>query len=118
GKLFALAMVGAIGAIVGLSWAATTAITLLATLTDRVPGSVVFWQAAVSALSVLILAAAFAALYRYTPQRPVAFADVGLAALVTSLGWEGTRRLLAIYLERTDMISGYGPIGAAMALLF
>jgi membrane protein len=118
GKLFALAMVGAIGAIVASSWAATAGIAVLAAMTDRIPGSVVFWQAAVSALSVLILAAAFAALYRYTPQREVEWADVVGAALFTAVLWEVSRRLLAIYLERTDMISGYGPIGAAMALLF
>jgi membrane protein len=118
GKLFALAMVAAIGAIVALSWAATGAIAVLSAMTDRVPGSVAFWQAAVSVLSVAILAAAFAALYRFTPQRSVELADVGVAALITAAVWEATRRLLAIYLERTDMISGYGPIGAAMALLF
>jgi hypothetical protein len=67
---------------------------------------------------VLTIAGAFLVLYRFTPRRRVELADVWPAALVTALAWEGTRRLLAFYMEQNNMISGYGPIGAAMALLF
>jgi membrane protein len=118
GKLFALAMVAAIGGVALASWAATAAINLLAAFTTVVPGSVLLWQAVVSLLSVLTIAAGFFVLYRYSPQRRVAFADVWPAALTTALIWEATRRILAFYLEKNNMISGYGPIGAAMALLF
>lgn len=118
GKLFALAMVGALGAVAGLSFLATAAIHVLARFTAGVPGSVALWQALVSAVSWLALAAVFFVLYRYTPRRPVQAADIWPAALSTAAVWEITRRLLALYLERTDLISGYGPIGAAMALLF
>jgi membrane protein len=117
-KLFALAMVAAIGGVALASWVATAAIGLLAAFTDVIPGSVLVWQAAVSLVSVLTMAAAFFVLYRYTPRRQVEFADIWPAALVTALLWEATRRLLAFYLEKNNMISGYGPIGAAMALLF
>ena len=48
----------------------------------------------------------------------MAFGEIWPAALATALLWEGTRRALAIYLGQNNMISGYGPIGAAMALLF
>jgi membrane protein len=118
GKLFALAMVAAIGGVALASWAATAAINLLASFTTVIPGSVLLWQAVVSLVSVLTMAAGFFVLYRYSPQRRVAFADVWPAALTTALIWEATRRILAFYLEKNNMISGYGPIGAAMALLF
>jgi membrane protein len=118
GKLFALAMVGALGAVAGLSFLATAAINLLERFTQAIPGSAAFWQALVSLVSFLALAVVFFVLYRYTPRRPVQAADIWPAALVTAGVWEVTRRLLALYLERTDLISGYGPIGAAMALLF
>jgi membrane protein len=118
GKLFALAMIAAIGAIVALSWGATAALAVVATVTDWLPGSVALWQGAVSLLSVLLLAVGLGALYRFTPQRAVEIKDVAAAALITAAVWEASRRLLAVYLERTDLISGYGPIGAAMALLF
>ncbi len=118
GKLFALAMVAAIGGIALASFAATAVIGLLAQFTDLVPGSGPFWQAVVSLFSGLTIATAFALLYRYTPRCEVRWADVWPAAVATALAWEATRRLLAIYFEHTDMISGYGPIGAVMALMF
>jgi membrane protein len=118
GKLFALAMVAAIGGVALLSWLASAAVSILGAFTDLIPGSVVLWQALVSALSVLTIAGAFFVLYRFTPRRQVERGDIWPAALITALLWEGTRRLLAFYLEQNNMISGYGPIGAAMALLF
>jgi membrane protein len=118
GKLFALAMVAAIGGVAGLSFGATAAINILAQFTDLIPGSAVLWQIVVSVVSVLVIALAFYLLYRYTPRRDIRAADVWPAALVTAVIWEATRRLLTFYFQQTDMISGYGPIGAVMALLF
>jgi membrane protein len=118
GKLFALAMVAAIGGVALASWAATAAVGLLAAFTDLIPGSVALWQLAVSLLSVLTIAAAFFVLYRFAPRRRVEAGDIWPAALATAVLWEGVRRLLAFYLEKNNMISGYGPIGAAMALVF
>jgi membrane protein len=118
GKLFALAMVAAIGGVAITSWAATASISLLSAYTHVIPGSAVIWQLAVSALSVLTIAGAFLVLYRFTPRRQIDLVDVWPAALTTALLWELTRRIVAFYLAQNDMISGYGPIGAAMALLF
>ena len=66
----------------------------------------------------LTIAGAFLVLYRFTPRRQIELADVWPAALTTALLWELTRRIVAFYLEQNNMVSGYGPIGAAMALLF
>lgn len=118
GKLFALAMVAAIGGVAVASWAATAAIDILAAFTNVIPAGARLWQILVSALSVLTIAGAFLVLYRFTPRRQIDVADVWPAALTTALLWELTRRIVAFYLAKTDMISGYGPIGAAMALLF
>jgi hypothetical protein len=117
-KLFALAMVSAIGGVALLSWVATAAVGIMATFTDIIPGAALLWQAAISAMSTLTMAGAFFVLYRYTPRRKIELADVWPAALATAVLWEVTRRLLAFYLEKNNMISGYGPIGAAMALVF
>jgi len=118
GKLFALMMVVAIGGVAIASWFATAAISVLSAYTQIIPGSALAWQAAVSALSALTNAAAFLVLYRFTPRRPIGLADVWPAALTTALLWELTRRIVAFYLTQNNMVSGYGPIGAAMALLF
>lgn len=118
GKLFALAMVIAIGGVALVSWVATAAVGILAAYTNMIPAGAQLWQALVSALSVLMIAGAFLVLYRFTPRRQIELADVWPAALATALLWEATRRIVSFYLAQTDMISGYGPVGAAMALLF
>ena len=118
GNLFALGTVAGIGGVASLSFGATAAVNLLATWTDVIPGSVFVWQVVVSLLSLLTMAGAFMVLYFFAPQRKMQLMDVLPAALVTSVVWEVTRRLLAFYLEQNNMISGYGPIGAAMALFF
>jgi membrane protein len=118
GKLFALAMVGGIGLVVLASFVATAAVHVVQGLTGDIPGTVWLWQAVVSLLSLLTMAGVFFVLYRFAPQRKIAVGDVLPAALATALIFEITRRLLSFYLEKTDMVSGYGPIGAAMALLF
>jgi membrane protein len=118
GKLFALAMVGGIGLVVLASFAATAAVHVFENITGSLPGAVWLWQAVVSLLSLLTMASVFFVLYRFAPQRKIEIGDIWPAALITALIFEVTRRLLSFYLEKNDMISGYGPIGAAMALLF
>src|SRR5215211_7084847 len=49
-KLFALVMVAAIGGVALLSFAATFVLQLLAAFTTAIPGSVMLWQAAISAV--------------------------------------------------------------------
>jgi hypothetical protein len=111
-------MVAAIGGLAILSWVATVAVGILVSFAGMLPGAAYLWQLAISAVGVLTMAGAFLILYRYTPRRRIDVADVWLAALATAILWEVTRRALAFYLERNNMISGYGPIGAAMALVF
>lgn len=118
GNLFAVAMVGAIGGVALLSFGATAVVNLLAGWTGGISGSVPLWQLAISLVSLLTMAGVFFVLYRFAPQRKMAVMDVLPSALITAVVWEATRRLLAFYLEKTNMISGYGPIGAVMALLF
>lgn len=118
GKLFALLIVAAVGGVAVVSFGATAAIAILKNFTNAIPGSALGWQALVTLVSFLAIAAVFFVLYRYAPQRKVYFADIWPAALLTALVWEATRRLLTVYIERTNMVSGYGPIGAAMLLLF
>ena len=118
GNLFALSMVAGMGGVALASFGATAAVNVIQAWTGESPGFVLFWQAVVSLLSLLTMAGVFMVLYFFAPQRKMQLMDVLPAALITAVIWEVTRRLLAFYLEQNNMISGYGPIGAAMALLF
>jgi hypothetical protein len=101
-----------------VSFGATAAVGVLEKMTGAIPGSAVLWQAVVALLGVLPMGLAFYLLYRYVPQRKVHFGDIWPAALMTALLWELTRYALSVYMQKNDLVSGYGPVGAAMALLF
>lgn len=118
GKLLALAMMLGIGGVALASFVATGVVTFLSHNTGGIPGSAAFWQIVVSVVSFLAVFAVFYALYRYAPQRDLEWKDIWLSALITAFVWEATRRLLSFYIQRNNMLSGYGTIGAAMALLF
>ena len=118
GNLFALAMVAGIGGVALASFGATAAVNFIQGWTGESPMFVLFWQAVVSLLSLVTMTGVFMVLYYFAPQRKMQLMDVLPAAAVTAVIWEVTRRALAFYLEQNNMISGYGPIGAAMALLF
>ena len=115
--LLAVAMATATGGVVLTSFAASAAVALLARSAGGAPGSVGLWHATVSLLSGLTIAGVFYLLYRYIPQRRVQASDIWPAALAMAVVWEGTRRVLDLYLAQQELVSGYGPIGAAMALL-
>lgn len=115
--ILAVTLLALVVSVALISFIATGALNLIAEVTGEAPGRVWLWQVAVSVVSILTLACLFFILYRYTPQRRVQFADIWPAALTMATLWEASRRLLALYLETLDFIHGYGPIGAAMALL-
>jgi membrane protein len=119
GNLFALSMVAAIGGVALASFGATAAVNFFRDFSgDVLPGGALLWQLVVSLLSLLTITGVFFVLYKFAPQRKIEMADVWPGALATAVIWELTRRLLAFYIEKNNMVSGYGPIGAAMALLF
>ncbi len=122
-KLYALAMVTGIG-LVALASSISTAVLRLAQALARaipltVPGELLLWEAAAALLSVALMTGVFAILYRVTPLRPVAWAEVLPGAVLTAVLWELARYALAFYL--TDVANYgavYGPLAAVIALLF
>lgn len=115
--LLAVAMAAGTGGVVLASFAASAAVAVLARSAGGAPGAAGLWHATVSLLSGLTIAGLFYLLYRYLPQRRVHAGDIWPAALAMAVVWEATRRALALYLAQQDLVSGYGPVGAAMALL-
>ena len=81
------------------------------------PGWII--EAASFAVSLLLLFALFAVIFKYFPDAEVAWSDVKTGALVTAALFEVGRFLLAMYLGRTATASMYGAAGSlALILLF
>jgi len=59
----------------------------------------------------------FALIFRWLPDRPIAWADVWLGAFVTAVLFALGQEAIAIYLGRAGFVSAYGAAGALLALL-
>jgi membrane protein len=70
------------------------------------------------AVSVTLLAALFAAIFKYLPATPVAWRDVKFGAIVTAILFEAGKFLIGMYLGSSTAATSLGAAGALLALLF
>jgi membrane protein len=59
----------------------------------------------------------FGLMFRWLPDRPIAWADVWLGAFVTAVLFALGQEAISIYLGRAGFVSAYGAAGALLALL-
>ncbi|MEO7203208.1 MAG: YihY/virulence factor BrkB family protein [Candidatus Tumulicola sp.] len=65
----------------------------------------------------IVLAVAFAAIYKVLPDVSIGWRDVWIGALVTALLFLAGEALIALYLSRTAVASAYGAAGSLLAML-
>jgi membrane protein len=70
------------------------------------------------AVSVVLLAALFAGIFKFLPAAPVAWEDVKFGAIVTALLFEGGKFVIGMYLGSSAAVTSLGAAGALLALLF
>ena len=68
-------------------------------------------------ISTTLIGFLFAAIYKVLPDKPIAWRDVAIGALVTALLFEGGKYLIALYIGKSDVASTYGAAGALVVLL-
>ena len=68
-------------------------------------------------ISTALIAFLFAAIYKVLPDKPIAWRDVAIGAVVTALLFEGGKYLIALYIGQSDVASTYGAAGALVVLL-
>ena len=89
----------------------------LTDLQDRLPLGVL-WTGVNLAVQVGVIALIFALLFKYLPDTPVAWRDVGLGGVLTALLWLGGQQVLALYFAYLTGFSSYGALGGVLAFLF
>jgi len=113
-----IGLVAATGFLLLVSLLASAAI---AALGRWIGGAVTGLELVLSALnftvSFLLIAALFAAIYKVLPDRPIAWRDVGVGALVTALLFVIGKSLIGWYLGGGGLASSYGAAGALMVVL-
>ncbi len=81
------------------------------------PGEETFWQVMNFALSTAVITLLFAMIFKYLPDVQVAWRDVWVGALVTSLLFSLGKFLISYYIGTSSAASTYGAAGSLVVLL-
>jgi membrane protein len=68
-------------------------------------------------LSIVLISALFAAMYKVLPDTPIAWRDVVVGAICATLLFTGGKYLIALYIGQSDVASSFGAAGALIVLL-
>jgi len=69
------------------------------------------------AMSGLLIAGLFAAMFKILPDAPIAWRDVAIGAIATTILFEGGKYAIAFYVGQSNVASSYGAAGALIILL-
>jgi membrane protein len=123
-RLASLGLVIAFGFVLMVSLTVGAALTALLTFLHGVfPVLEVTLGVLDFVVSILLVAAMFAAMYKVLPDAPIAWRDVGIGALVATMLFAGGKYLIALYIGSSNIASSFGAAGAlivatALDLLF
>lgn len=115
-RILSFGMVVGLGLFVILSLLLTAAISALSQL-ELLPGFPFLWKFLSSAVSFGLVTFFFALVFKLLPDAKVAWKDVWMGAILTSILFTIGRSLLGWYLGKTSFASTYGAAGSLIVLL-
>lgn len=115
-RILSFAMVVGLGFFVILSLLLTAAIAALSQL-ELLPGFPSLWKFLSLAVSFGLVTLFFALIFKFLPDAKVAWSDVWMGAIMTSILFTMGRSLLGWYLGQTSFASTYGAAGSLIVLL-
>ena len=81
------------------------------------PGAAVLLQIANAIISLMMVSALFAAIYKILPDRALAYKDVAVGAVVTASMFEIGKTLIGLYIGSSSVASSYGAASALVVIL-
>jgi membrane protein len=81
------------------------------------PGSTLLWQGSAILVSFTFITLLFALIFKLLPDRPIAWRDVWIGALLTALLFTAGQQLIGLYLGQAGVASTYGAAGSLVVLL-
>ncbi|MBV8839445.1 MAG: YihY/virulence factor BrkB family protein [Alphaproteobacteria bacterium] len=112
-----LGLVGALGFVLAASLVVSAGLTALGHSLDAVlPFGDAVMRVANFVVSLVLLSVLFAAIYKVLPDRPIAWRDVLVGALVTALLFTIGKSLIGWYLGSSAIASSYGAAGGLILL--
>ena len=117
-RLRSFGLVVAIGFLLMVSLAVSAALSALARWLDRrAPEVPLLWDALNVLVSLGVITALFALLYRFLPDVRLRWRDVGIGAFVTAILFTIGKELIGLYLGQSATASTYGAAGSVVVLL-
>ena len=117
-RLTSLGLVVASGFLLTVSLAISAALAALSTwLKFLYPNAGAVLHIADILISGLLIAGMFASMFKVLPDAPIAWRDVAIGAVVTTLLFEGGKYVIALYIGQSNIASSYGAAGALIVLL-
>jgi membrane protein len=117
-RVVAVVMVLGAGFLLLLSLAAQTALSLFLSLaTDLTPGLAPALRLLNFAVFFLVITLLFAMIYRFLPNAQVAWGDVWMGAVVTSLLFALGQVAFGLYIAHSGVSSAYGAAGSLVVIL-
>ena len=117
-RLQSLGLVMVLGFLLMVSLIVSAGLTAVDSyLAARLPGVHVLLQALSLVMSFAIITLVFAAIYKVLPDTSIAWRDVGIGAVVTTLLFTIGKNLISLYLGSGSIASTYGAAGALGIIL-
>lgn len=117
-RLVSLGLVVTAGFLLMVSLAASAALAgLSAYLRAVFPAAETVLKTTDILMSGLLIAGLFAAMFKVLPDTEIAWRDVGVGALVSTVLFEGGKYAIAFYVGQSNVGSSYGAAGALIVLL-
>jgi membrane protein len=117
-RLISLGLVVAFGFVLTVSLAVSAALAALSTFLHGVFPAMEAGLGIVNfLLSAVLISAMFASVYKFLPDTPITWRDVGVGALFATALFAGGKYLIALYIGRSNVASSFGAAGALIVLL-
>jgi membrane protein len=118
-RLISFAMVLALGFLLLVSLLLSTAIAVVTKFfyANLPPGAAAVGQIANFFIPLIGITALFALLFKFVPNVPIKWREVGVGALVTAILFQIGKSLLALYLSTAGVGSTYGAAGSLVAFV-
>lgn len=117
-RLRSFGLVVAIGFLLLVSLAVSTALAAAASWLERTGlGWPLLWQIANIVVSLGVITVLFALLYRFLPDRHLAWRDVWVGAFATSILFTVGKQLIGLYLGQSSTASSFGAAGSIVVVL-
>jgi membrane protein len=113
-----LGLVFTLGFLMLVSLVVSAALTALGDyLSGLFPGAGFLMSLLNSTISLVLISALFAAIYKVLPDTPIAWRDVAVGSVATAILFTVGKSLIGLYIGSTSIASSYGAAGALLIII-